>query len=398
MKYPAILKKKICELYDFRPRETVDTSSVDKQIVADFRGSIKRNKAYEVILKKMSTLPSSKAFVGIEVELEQAPQQFYHSGWLEDKDGSLREGGKEYISFVLDPQIVNREIAALYTGLTLSEPEPQFSWRTSIHVHLCVRDRTIEEVLKIFLLYLTFERILFLFADQNREKSVFCVPIIKSSLAEDLSLFFTQKNSIDHLVKNWHKYSALNLTRLDDYGTMEFRHLSGTWDVAKISNWIGILLSLYNSAIRLNLDDIIEEIRTLNATSKYMMFRDEIFGEFAQELAIPNFDLVSEGVSFCKECLSGINQHTIEENSSIMKYVKRERNRRRELLRKQVGEDRKAEKPQAKKLVPLKRGDQQLRNLLDIPNIDYNKLYINSNLNIRIDAGIAVVNGPEVPF
>ena len=334
IKYPILLERKISDLFDYHPRGLYAPQNPEETILQkDFKGDVIRERLYKKMLKVLPELPESKAFVGIEIEVEQAPKDFFHAGWREDKDGSLRNNGKEYISHVLPPEIVPKMLCGLFASLWKANPKPDFSWRTSIHIHMCVRDRTVEELLKIMLLYLTFERILFMFADQEREKSVFCVPVTKSSHALDLAHFFTQDINIGGLVQNWHKYSALNLIRLSDYGTIEFRHLSGTWDLKKVTNWVGILLSLYNSAIRMSLDEIIQEIKTLNTTSKYMLFKDTVFGKkFSKELPIPNFDLVSEGVSFCKECLSGINKIPVAEDSSMMKFVRRQEETKKERL------------------------------------------------------------------
>jgi len=45
------------------------------------------------------------------------------------------------------------------------------------------------------------------------------------------------------------KYSALNSNSLATFGTLEFRHMAGTVDINKISDWINILLQLKVAAI-----------------------------------------------------------------------------------------------------------------------------------------------------
>jgi hypothetical protein len=46
------------------------------------------------------------------------------------------------------------------------------------------------------------------------------------------------------------RYSALNCNALKKYGSVEFRHMQMTMDFAKIRQWINLIMSLHNAALK----------------------------------------------------------------------------------------------------------------------------------------------------
>ena len=327
LKLPLPFKIRIDSLYNLKETNTTITEvgTFHKQMQRDFRSNILYQTKYEE-LRSIWTPWGDKYnnLLGIEVECEKAPV-IEIMGWRTMEDGSLRDNGKEYISWILHEEVISTALAGLYTMLALAKPVPKFSWRTSIHVHLNVRNFTIEEFLKLLLLYLAFEKVLFRFVGGEREKSNFCVPLRQSSLMETFRNFCNRRTGVGGMHQQWEKYSALNLSRLSDYGTVEFRHMPGTWEVSKLHLWIGMILSLSNAARSLTFDNLAEEFLKLNTTSEFDIFSKKVFGKVqAQCLAAASEKDFEDGITACKECLADIeDSFTPLKGSGLEKLIQK---------------------------------------------------------------------------
>lgn len=252
--------------------------------------------------------------LGVEVETENVKvirsDDHVPAGWAVKPDGSLRNGS-EYVSFVASPEETRYLISSLYLFFANQLRKlPDFSWRTSIHVHLNVRPFTIPELANLQLIYSIFEPLLFQFAGGNRDKSNFCVPLTQSSQYLKIRyLLNPQIHPSDKLVfiaQHWEKYSALNFSRMQDLGTVEFRHMSGTWDTVKLGNWLNLIVAVHDAALSCEHDWVVSQINSLNSLSTYGEFRNRVFGaELGKILGEPtNFkSLLSSGVSWAKQCL-----------------------------------------------------------------------------------------------
>lgn len=253
---------------------------------------------------------TNDALLGIEIEIEKCPnpKNFLIPGWRTDQDGSLKDRGAEYISVPMKPKEIFKAVPALFFTMKMlakKDEEPQFTWRCGIHVHMNIRDFTVEQLFKLLLLYAIFEKPLFRFATMERERSVFCVPLQETYYSMLLRNLFT-KEDLREVSQGWEKYCAVNLIRMRDYGTIEFRHMSGTKDSEKILTWMNLLLALGQAAKNLSVDEIIQEIFQLNTTSQYDVFVKKVFPkELIHILWVNEFDTyLSKGVTFAKECIS----------------------------------------------------------------------------------------------
>jgi hypothetical protein len=175
----------------------------------------------------------------------------------------------------------------------------------------------------MILIYAIFEKILFIYIGEERDKSIFCVPLTESWLTGYLSKFISNNCSIGRLQEDWEKYSALNLFRLKDYGTVEFRHMGGQKDPARISIWISLLIAMYNSAMAISTDELIEEIESLNTSSRFEEFKERVFGKkLANVLVVPDTKLIEQGVTFCKECISeAYSPLKVEASSALVVHL-----------------------------------------------------------------------------
>ena len=242
----------------------------------------------------VSTIPIAEknTYLGIEVETENI--LFWNPDvapyWKMTEDGSLRNNGREFISVPIKAFRVENALTTLFTKQLNRDID--FSERTSIHVHMNVRTMTLEQLKTMVLLYLVFERALFRYVHPDRYNNIFCVPLNETAFGEKLlSLFHT-----DLLQFSWLKYTALNLCPIFEKGTIEFRHLHGTKDIKEIVNWINLILCLKKAALKNSSEYLWEKVRTLNTSSEYHSFANEIFGDFASNLDMKS---IAEDMSSC---------------------------------------------------------------------------------------------------
>lgn len=219
-----------------------------------------------------------KAVVGIEVEVENVLKIDPNIGlvfWMVKEDGSLRNHGRE---FVTPPIPAFYSLPALHLLINGLNRDHEFTKRTSIHVHVNMRNLTASQVLSSLLVYHLAEPLLFEFVGGNRVNNIFCVPWTTS---EHLRYYTGNSDSwstLQSLRASTEKYTALNIIPLETFGTLEFRHMPGTNDVKKIVRWIDMLTSIRLYGMKFSLTAIHNEITGLNTNSQYEKFLENVFG------------------------------------------------------------------------------------------------------------------------
>lgn len=206
------------------------------------------------------TAPGDKQFfAGIEYEIESI-KDYGDIGaegiFTRENDHSLRNNGFEFKTIPMPFEKHLEAFKRLHKRLTLGK-DP-FSERTSIHVHVNVREFEINQVRQLVLSYALVEPLFFSFVGDLRKNSIFCVPLNYTYLP---SLY---KLSTPQLVEKWHKYTAFNILPITSFGTVEFRHMYGTDDFEKFKEWLSALKELYsfiNDNPTFNLINSLEEMK-----------------------------------------------------------------------------------------------------------------------------------------
>ena len=255
---------KLCELRDF-PSLKVNKNELltDNQQFSQYNGPL----------------------TGIEVEVENLDDTEFkltHS-WSVASDGSLRNAGREFISSPSTPHQVEAAINHLYAELPA---KVHFSPRTSVHVHLNCRELTLKQIYNIVILYQCFEDLLYDFAGSERKKSIFCVPIGNTQ-------YYNGFKGLMHsgdLYKFWSKYTGLNVKPLNEYGTIEFRHLRGTKDRNVVFTWLHLLYRLYRYATTLESEELETRIKAISQNGNYSNFGNMVFGEYFTLLQSLSFE------------------------------------------------------------------------------------------------------------
>lgn len=222
---------------------------------------------------------TTQGMVGIEIEVENITNSLHPAAYWDIKaDGSLRNNGVELVSVPLQIKQVQLALEHAYNVLTANN-KPDFSNRTSVHIHVNCRDLTQNQIYNFILLYALFEKHFYAFAGNKRMNSIFCVPLFRTN----------QLNVLDDVVyglsPNWHKYCGINLLPLyqnnvtQGYGTIEFRHLYGTSNQREILEWINDIMCLRKYACEISKDGLLKNIKEMNTTSSYISLYSQVFAK-----------------------------------------------------------------------------------------------------------------------
>jgi len=267
-----------------RAAPTPNTNSILQDIVKYKAMTLRKNESNA--FEKMHTLKekpmewcTTQGMVGIEIEVENITNSLHPLAYWDIKtDGSLRNNGVELVSVPLQIKQVQLAIEHVYNVLTANN-KPDFSNRTSVHIHVNCRDLTQNQIYNFILLYALFEKHFYAFAGNKRMNSIFCVPLFRTN----------QLNVLDNVVyglsPNWHKYCGINLLPLyqnqvtQGYGTIEFRHLYGTSNQREILEWINDIMCLRKYACEISKDDLLKNIKEMNTTSSYISLYSQVFAK-----------------------------------------------------------------------------------------------------------------------
>jgi len=223
------------------------------------------------------SLVDQETIIGIEVEVENinhVPNALEGGLWHHVADNSLRLAGREFVSVPMYGKTAEIALEQLYKYL--NKINAVCSPRTSVHVHVNTQDLNLGELYKFIMLYIVYERVLYDFVGNNRDKNNFCIPLY--SYPHTWGIFKEIQNGKFNFSKNWLKYTGFNLKPLmDGRGTIEFRHFSGSKDLKLVATWINLILSLKKAAQSFSVDELVGLIRS-NAV--YFLTR-QVFGTFA---------------------------------------------------------------------------------------------------------------------
>lgn len=256
--------------------------------------------------EKLFPLSSPKTFVGIECEIENVMKidpNIATMFWSVKEDGSLRNHGREFVTpGVIPVSLAEPALNLLFNGLNSNI---DFSSRTSCHVHLDVRQLSLQQLVALTLAYTAVENLLFKFVGNNRRNNIFCVPLTETGLLEAFGQ--SPKKFMWAVDSYWSKYTAFNLLPITTQGSVEFRHMPGTNSIPMLLHWIELLCRLKTFVYRYEYDTIIQTIAGLNSNSRYRQFVESVFGEYIQYLDMANLPTDMEKPVYLVKNCSAVN-------------------------------------------------------------------------------------------
>lgn len=192
-------------------------------------------------------LNSEKALFGVEVEVEGEMLPREIKGFDTKEDGSLRGESHEYV--FTKPLSEDGTLKALKVfSNAFKESVLDMSFRTSVHVHINMSNKTKEELCTFLYLAFLLENALVNYGGEGRIGNRFCLRVqdAEGKVEELYHLFANQ--GMDVFDQGRVKYSAINLACLRKFGSIEFRSMRGTTDYSTLSVWIQVLNDLFEEA------------------------------------------------------------------------------------------------------------------------------------------------------
>jgi len=195
--------------------------------------------------------------LGLELEYEQVnlssspvPRDY----WDVTSDGSLRNGGVEFIS---RPLLFEETDAALMALQRCTEAMGAVATeRCGLHVHLNMRTFTVGQLWSLFAIYALMEPTIFATYAEDREDSMFALPLWKNhaqqrAMQRDIAVLrngrLSEGEDICEIVSCC-KYTAMNTSSLYRFGTVEMRQPYCTTEYDAILSWVDFLKRMVNMA------------------------------------------------------------------------------------------------------------------------------------------------------
>jgi hypothetical protein len=242
--------------------------------------------------------------VGIEIELEQLDN---HTGILKEvseywtfvQDHSLRGDNsvEAHLKWPLFGQDLVKAINIFSNAIEKKTSKyPHMSERTSLHIHLDIRDLTTTELGNLISLCLITEPLLYNYVAEHRRNNHFCVPIRKKDgLIRELGALYSdflvgrKTTTRYNLNEDTVKYAGINFAAVFSYGSIEFRMHQGAWDSASILRWINIILCLKRYVLRtreFNIPDVND--------SNIRAFLTDVFQEYYKYFEVTSQSVLHE--------------------------------------------------------------------------------------------------------
>lgn len=216
--------------------------------------------------------------LGVELELEgfnaraiEEAQRHLHPLWTTTQDGSLRNGGVELITNGgLGGESLHQAFERVHA--LLERINYDASWRCSTHMHINMRDFTVNQVVRFMLVYAACEPVLFAHCGKFRYSSNFCVPIADSLPFHKklISRLYDNVVATRGAANSTVKYTAMNFQPLfgdgrsrPALGTVEFRGGRPMTTTAEFVLQANLLLSI-KQFVRESTDKESEMLTRLN--------------------------------------------------------------------------------------------------------------------------------------
>lgn len=188
--------------------------------------------------------------VGIEIEVEG--NRLPDAGtpyWAAKPDGSLRNGMEYVINGAIMINDVPEALQELQKLFDKCKSKLDFSFRTSVHVHVNCLGLTNDQVLNFIYTGYLLESILVDYSGDARVANRFCLRLRDADGLMDVLVPLFQTIGKDfkfhhRMNQNEVKYSAMNLATLRTMGTLEFRSMRGNMDQNVLTTWCNALVNM----------------------------------------------------------------------------------------------------------------------------------------------------------
>lgn len=300
-----------------------------------------------MLIRELFNLIEKDGQFGVEIEVEGSKLPFVYTHpaketkkyWKAVDDGSLR--GQESIEYVLKepldmPDLV-KALDVLMKDMENVGSTIDSSVRAGVHIHLNVQELTLPQLINLITLYYCFEGPLTDFCGEGRQGNLFCLRGMDAEyIVWALEKAF-QHNNFLYLNSDDIRYSALNLTSLFKYGSVEFRALRTPQNLIDILAWVKLIDKLFKRSQEY--DNPMDIVLGLSQDGGEAFLRNT-FGELAQLLNLENLEeRIRPGVLNAQDIAFGVNceelaaltpddMFDVHKEKNPVRYFNERRNRR----------------------------------------------------------------------
>ncbi len=224
---------------------------------------------------------------GVEVELEGVSIRGRLVYWNKVHDHSLRGG----VELVLRRPSCGDTLHSAMRELNevLTEYSPRLSHRTGVHVHVDVRDRTLDHLRAIVLAYASCESAIVTLAGKHRYDNIYC-PGLSSCYSQVRNigqvLAHPGSSHVAHYIgSTLNKYMGINICPVITQGSVEFRAFTGSTSTKEIQDWTLMITKFVELAADMGKDEV------LNMTSNdHVGLVHHLLQGYVTSAALESFD------------------------------------------------------------------------------------------------------------
>ena len=181
----------------------------------------------------------SNVCFGMEYELEDVYNSHDHQGWSKVRDGTLRDGG---IEFVLKGKQSKDNLIDLAKNLIYYlDEEYVVSHRCSSHIHVDCTNLDRFQSFGLAVGLVAHDDWFFQF-NRDRKKNNFCVPVLWSPAIFRIFDWMVSSNGHD----TFNKYLSINPTTYSTLGTLELRHFPPLVDISNLEAVLSRVERIYD--------------------------------------------------------------------------------------------------------------------------------------------------------
>lgn len=212
------------------------------------------------------TIPHHRnTYMGLELEAEDYRGEYGDRvlrHWNILGDASLRNDGVEFV--LKDPtRGEDLQSAILELFQHLEDNRVVLSHRCSLHVHLDMRNKRIEDIEKLYRLYVLFEPALYHVGQKDRYENIYCPGLTHATEQVKQAAQAFSAKYLDNLVDYGCKYTGFNFLPLTQFGTVEIRTHSGSLRANEVSDWVRVLQAIITFSERSSM----EQVKALSSMS-----------------------------------------------------------------------------------------------------------------------------------
>lgn len=249
--------------------------------------------------------------VGIELELESTSTSVIDHAinfggdsefWTYHGEDSLRDGFELVLRKPLLPGSFAyiKAMSQLEDFLSDYKEKLLVTYRTSLHVHVNIRNYTWKQIYNVVLNTFLYENILSYNSSSNRKGNLFCVRGCDAEAGLFLLAEYINRGDIafSNVTPGSFKYGALNMAAIPGRGSVEFRFMDASIDIKYIEKYSTYLstfvknaadIDIYENILKIKSDvfDLKSECKKILGNGGFNFFCSEIdFGSFSSSLMI----------------------------------------------------------------------------------------------------------------